>query len=141
MTKSDLKIGCFSNSFATYHLFCLPWLINSLNDTAITVFATASDFDFFPCSPMFTSIFVLATFNAFARIAVFCLNSRILNKSATANSNDCRTAQSHSSGKQLSGTTLLNSRCRKSHICPGRKKSGHTSAYWTFWTPHNSLEL
>ena len=40
----------------------------------------------------------------------------------TAKSKDRNASQSHSSGKQLRDTTLRNSRCKKSHIWPHRKK-------------------
>ena len=113
-------MGCFINSFATYLIYCLPWSINGLNDSPITVFATASDFTFFPRSRS-TSFFDLATFNTFARNSVFCIISGMPNSSLTAKSKDHNASESHSAGKQLRDTILRSRRCKKSQIWPHKK--------------------
>ena len=101
-------------------MYCLLWSKKGLKDSPITVFATTSDFAFFPGSRL-TSIFDLATFNTFARNSLFCINSGIPNNSPTAKSNDRNASQSHSAGKQLRVTILRKKRCKKSHIWPHKK--------------------
>ena len=101
-------------------MYCLPWSMKVLNDSPITVFATASDLAFFPNSRS-TSIFDLATFNNLDRSSVFCINSGMPNSSLTAKSKDRNAAQSHSDGRQSRDTILRSRRCRKLQIWPHKK--------------------
>ena len=115
ITKSDLNAGRFTNSLATYLMYCRPWSIKGMNDSPITVFATVSDLVFFPRSRS-TSILDLATFNTLERNSVFCINSGMPNSSLTAKSKDRNISQSHSDGRQSRDTILRSRRCRKLHI-------------------------
>ena len=72
-------MGCFTNSLATYLMYCRPWSMKGLNDSPITVFATVSDLAFFPRSRS-TSIFGMATVNTLDRNSVFCINSGMPNR-------------------------------------------------------------
>ena len=120
ITRSDLNVGCLTNSLATYLTYCLPWSMKGLKDSPITVFATLSDLAFFPRSRS-TSIFVLATFNTLHRNSVLRINSGMPTSSPTAKSKERNASQFHSAGRQSRDTTLRSRRCKKSHIWPHKK--------------------